>query len=233
MIKRYSDSSLLANPLLKYSAWLSSKIYYQLKYWGCHLRIDYNACVRNVTFGKYNTIGQNVILAGCSMDDFSYIAYGAVITHATIGKFCSIGPNVKIAPGRHPTGVFVSTHPALFSNPAFLRAGFTNKTHYQGNVPVVIGNDVWIGADCVILDGVTIGDGAIIAANSVVTKDVEPYCLVGGSPARFIKKRFDDHQEELLLKVRWWDKSEQWIRNNCHLFWDINVFYDFFKGQQL
>ena len=70
---------------------------------------------------------------------------------------------------------------------------------------IVIGNDVWLGRECVIMPGVTIGDGAIVAAYSVVTKDVEPYSVVGGNPAHFIKKRFDDELISLLLQWKWWD----------------------------
>jgi chloramphenicol O-acetyltransferase type B len=227
--RRYFDSTIFANPLSKYLAWIGYKSYFQLKHWGSHLRIDYMAFVRKVIFGKYNYVGQNVFLVSCSLGDFSYIGNGTVATHAKIGKFCSIGPNVKIAPGRHPTSIFVSTHPATFGNPSFMLAGLSANSMYEGNIPVVIGNDVWIGANSIILDGVKFGDGAVVAANSVVTKDVPPYCVVGGSPAKFIKKRFDEEQVELLLRISWWDREEQWLRKNIRLFWDIGNFADFFK----
>lgn len=89
---------------------------------------------------------------------------------------------------------------------------------------VKIGNDVWIGAGAVILDDVTIGDGAVIAANSVVTINVEPYNIVGGTPAKFIKKRFSDETIEKLLKFKWWEKDEIWLKNNFQSFHNMNDF---------
>ncbi|MGI4749982.1 MAG: CatB-related O-acetyltransferase [Janthinobacterium lividum] len=223
-MKEYIDTSFLINPIYEYFKWIKVKIFYQVKYWGKHLRISYNSYVANVEFGNNNYIGKNTYLTDSIVGDFTYLSYNCTVTNTYCGKFCSIGPNVKIAPGRHPTSKFVSTHPSLFSNPSFLTYSFTKQTVYQGNLKVNIGNDVWIGANCIILDGVTIADGAIIAANSVVTKDVAPYQIVGGTPAKFIKKRFDDEEIIALLEFKWWDKDYIWIKNNVNQFWDIKSF---------
>lgn len=87
----------------------------------------------------------------------------------------------------------------------------------------MIGNDVWIGQNATILPGVHIGDGAIIGLNSVVSKDVEPYTVVAGNPARFIRKRFDDELIGLLQRLRWWDKSVEEIQNLIPLLTDSNL----------
>ena len=83
---------------------------------------------------------------------------------------------------------------------------------------------MWIGANVTILDGITIGDGAISGAGSVVTRDVPPYAIVGGTPARIIRFRFTDEEIRFLLKFRWWDKDQTWIRENGELFEDIKLF---------
>lgn len=90
--------------------------------------------------------------------------------------------------------------------------GFVSK-NAPGDSDTVVGNDVWFGRESVVMPGVKIGDGAIIAAYSVVAKDVEPYTLVGGNPARFIKKRFNDELTELLLKLKWWDFQGEKLAN--------------------
>jgi chloramphenicol O-acetyltransferase type B len=223
-MKDYFDITFLANPLYEYLKWITMKIYYQTKYWGNHLRIGYKSYIRKTIFGRYNYIGRNVYLVNCKIGDFTYLANNGTITHTSIGKFCSIGPDVKFAPGRHPTSKFVSTNPSIFSNPGYMKKTFTSKEIYKGNIKVTIGNDVWVGANCLILDGVVIGDGVIIAANSVVTKDVSPYSIVGGSPAALIKKRFEENEIEKLLEVQWWNKSDEWIQDNIVSFWDIKDF---------
>lgn len=220
-MKKYFDSTIFANPLYEYIKWLVIKIYYQTTYWGKHLRIGYKVYVRRTKFGKYNYIGRNVFIADSELGDFSYVTNDSTIVNTTIGKFCSIGPNVKLAPGRHPTGKIVSTHPSIFSNPSFIKKNFASKNIFEGNERVGIGNDVWVGANCLVIDGVTIADGAIIAANSVVTKNVGAYCIVGGVPAKLIRKRFEDDEIEKLMALKWWDKDEEWIQQNITSFWDI------------
>ncbi|WP_157798770.1 CatB-related O-acetyltransferase [Chryseobacterium geocarposphaerae] len=175
----------------------------------------------NVVFGKYNWIGINVTIINSSVDDFSYIAEGSVICETKIGKFCSIGPNVRIAPGKHPTHTFASTHPSIYSNPYNLLKNFSKEDIFEYKKDVVIGNDVWIGANAIILNGVKIGDGAIIGANTVVTSDVESYAIVVGSPSKLVKHRFSEEEIDYLLKLKWWDKSHEWIQLNSENLCDI------------
>lgn len=97
----------------------------------------------------------------------------------------------------------------------------------------IIGNDVWIGANAIILQGVTIGDGAIIAAGAVVTKDVPPYAIVGGVPAKVIKYRFSDEVILKLLQIKWWDKPEEWIIQKLEKFTDVSGFVKFVEGVKI
>ena len=134
-----------------------------------------------------------------------------------IGKFCSIGPNVVIGLGNHPTRNFVSTSPKLF-----LKGEFIKEDKYNQFPTVTIGNDVWIGANVTVINGITIGDGAVIGANSIVVTDIPAYSIYGGVPAKYIRKRFEQEQVDFLLKLKWWDMGDEWIKNNSHLFSDIN-----------
>lgn len=134
---------------------------------------------------------------------FNYPEFGDKLI---IGKFCSIASGTKFIMGsaNHRLGS-VTTYP--FN--VFGGSWQENTPDHMSQLPfkgdIVIGNDVWISRESIIMPGVKIGDGAIIAAYSVVTKDVEPYSVVGGNPVRFIKKRFNDELIELLLEFKWWD----------------------------
>ncbi len=205
----------------------------------------------NISYGKRVFIGFSVIcegnnvfernssITGSSIGYASYLGAGTNIQKAKIGRYCSIGPNVQCVFGKHPTNTFVSTHPAFFSTRK--QSGFTyiNEQKFEefekprdaeGKYSIIIGNDVWIGANVTILDGVYIGDGAVIASNSLVNKDVEAYTIVGGVPAKPIKKRFDDEIISVLLDYKWWTKPEKWIAANAELFSDISKFIKVVKN---
>lgn len=142
------------------------------------------------------SIGQNVVLG-----DFSYVNSDTRVTSGTIGKFCSISYGCQIGMSEHPVN-FLSSSPYLYgSSNIFGIPPYFEEIHS----PPVIGNDVWIGGGVTILQGVTVGDGAIIAAGAVVNRDVEPYTIVGGVPAKFIKQRFDTDSTELLINLKWWE----------------------------
>lgn len=219
------DRSYLQNPVFEYLKWLKTKIIYQSRY--KHLRVGYMSRLINTVFGKYNWTGRDVIMINSSIGDFSYISDGSVISETKMGKFCSIGPNVRIAPGKHPTHTFVSTHPAIYSNPNYCLKNFQKKDYHNPVRNVEIGNDVWICANAIIADGINVGDGAIIAANSVVTCDVKPYTIVGGVPARFIRTRFKEEQILVLNKSKWWNKDIDWIDKNSDIFLNVEDFCNF------
>lgn len=155
-----------------------------------------------------------VILRKCVVSDYSYIGYNTNIYNASIGKFCSISKDVCIGLPSHPTK-FISTSP-LFVNVQNGTGYSWSKQDLFNSVPekVVIGNDVWIGMKSTIMGGITIGNGAIIAAHSVVTKDVPPYAIVGGVPSKIIKYRFNDSIIETLQKSEWWNRSDDFLQKN-------------------
>lgn len=229
-MKKYIDKTIFMNPVCDYFRWIKCKIYYQVKNWGKHLRINYKCFVTDSEFGKYNWLGNYSQIYSCKMGDFTYCGVYCLIGSSTIGKFCSIGPGVKIAPGKHPTNTHISTHPSTFNNQPNFVKNFVTQNTYKNCEDVIIGNDVWIGANCLIVDGVTIGDGAIIAANSVVNKNVGAYEIIGGVPAKLIKKRFKDEDIEVLLKIQWWNNSEEWIQNNITKFASVDEFIDMYKN---
>ncbi len=154
----------------------------------------------------------------CRIGAFTYSDYGVDIYDSDIGRYCSIGSGVKINPGRHPTD-FLSTHPfvkvppdacGLADDPVLQSIAATSESRpasREGSVRVTIGDDVWIGVNAVILKGVTIGTGAIIGAGAVVTKDVRPYDIVGGAPAKVIRSRFPGPLVDRLLASKWWNRD--------------------------
>ena len=155
--------------------------------------------------------------------DFTYIADSDFESHVThlyewngdrliIGKFCQIAAGVEfVMNGANHQMNAVSTFPF------FTLEGWNASAPQKSDMPLkgdtVIGNDVWIGQNATIMPGVHIGDGAIIGANSLVSKDVEPYTIVAGNPIRIIRKRFDDELIDLLERFKWWDKSIEEINN--------------------
>jgi len=147
-----------------------------------------------------------------NIGEYSYLSHNTEIAgrkNVYIGKYCSIASGVSIGLGNHPYEV-LTTHPFCYTD---------NNIQLYGNMPVskenmvklppsgktIIGNDVWVGHNATILGGVKVGDGAIIAAGAVVTKDVEPYAIVGGVPAKIIKYRFSEEIIKQLLEIKWWD----------------------------
>ena len=142
-----------------------------------------------------------------------------------IGNFCSIAEGVVIDLGwSHRTDLATAypmwAFPDQWTKARDLRISDVIFVPKRG---VVIGNDVWIGRESLIMSGVVIGDGAVIGARAVVTKDVEPYSVVAGNPARLIRKRFDDKTIQRLLEIRWWDWPMEKINENLHLICSNNL----------
>ena len=195
-----------------------------------NIKVAFSSKIRSkvVLEGK-NRIGQDTILSDTYMGFGSYVGDYSNLSNCKIGKFCSIGNGVKHEAGVHPIN-HVSTHPAFYSVNHSCGLGFVTQDKFEeslfidGCYQVIIENDVWIGSNVTILDGVTIGNGAIVAAGAVVTKDVPPYAIVGGVPAKEIKYRFDRETIDKLEKSNWWDKELSWIRAHAEEFSEINVF---------
>jgi acetyltransferase-like isoleucine patch superfamily enzyme len=196
------------------------------------LRADNPSCtimserIYDARLGKNVAIIGRTILRRVCMGNFSYVADDSSLLNVDIGNFCSIGPHVQIGLARHPSRIFVSTYPAFYSNyNECCPLSFRENKKFDDSVPKTsIGNDVWIGSNVIIPGGIRIGTGAILAAGSVVVKDVPPYAVVGGNPAKVIRLRFCDEQIEILLASEWWNWPLDKISRNADEFLDIEKF---------
>jgi acetyltransferase-like isoleucine patch superfamily enzyme len=178
--------------------------------------------------GKSVAIYEGTMLYQVRMGDFSYVSKDSYLENVEVGKFCSIGPRVQIGLAPHPSRVFVSTYPAFYSHDNDgCPQTFREDKIFDDTVPkTVVGSDVWIGYNAIIVGGVTIGTGAIVAAGAVVVKDVSPYAVVGGNPAKVIRYRFPEDQIRHLLESKWWDWSIEKIRQHLEDFSDIKRFME-------
>lgn len=160
----------------------------------------------------------------------TYVASG-ILSNCTVGRFCSIGHNFSYVGVTHPTD-FVSTYPGFYdslSKPLFSTHSNKKFKEYlltKNSKAIEIGNDVWIGNNVVCKGGITIGDGAIIGYGSNVTKDVPPYSIVAGNPAKIIRYRFNQDIINTLLLKRWWEWPLEKIKNNRDSFLNINDFIE-------
>lgn len=222
---------LLFNPLIKWVIWFVMSRILLVRNRKKHLKIGNLTNLNKVKFGYYNTFYNNVDISNSSLDDFVYVADNTKIFQAKIGKFCSIGPDVRIGLGVHPTDL-ISTFPAFYSTVCQCQVSFTDENKIMEHGQIQIGNDVWIGARVLILDKIIVGDGAVIAAGAVVTKNVPPYSIVGGVPAKILKMRFEDKEINELLKFKWWDKDLRWIRENSSFFNSPKEFFIKIKGNK-
>jgi len=167
-----------------------------------------NRIIRKLTqlFGKTETV--RLLQAEFPQHDIGAYSYGGLQVRAfgddtqlSIGKYCSFAADVQVMLGGEHRPDWVTTYPFNILRPE--HAGIAGHPASKGDI--TIGNDVWIGREAIILSGVTIGDGAVIAARSIVRKDVAAYTIVGGIPAKDIRMRFDDNVISRLLALRWWD----------------------------
>lgn len=163
------------------------------------------ATVTNCELGVWTEVGKGTVMKDAQMGDYSYITRDCSVVWTTIGKYCSIAASTRINPGNHPTWRAVQHH-SVYRSEAY---GMGEDDHdffaWRKDHWVTIGHDVWIGHGVVITAGVSVGNGAVIGAGAVVTRDVAPYEVVGGVPARLIKRRFTEAQAQALQAIAWWD----------------------------
>lgn len=193
--------------------------------------------VCNQSFLESNiNISSNCRIFESSIGRGSYIGTGSTIIKARVGRFCSIGSNVEFLLNNHPTSSFVSTHPAFHRSSNFmlkrLNLDFVTKDLYpmfhlldSGN-QCEVGSDVWLGNGVKIMPKVKIGNGAIIGANSLVTKNIPPYAIAFGSPAKVYKFRFSAKVIKALNKQSWWDMDISELRNVSESFINVHDFLE-------
>ena len=151
------------------------------------------------------------------MGDYSYVGRNSRIIHADVGKFCSIASETKIGLGTHTLDK-ISTSPIFTEAKNGTKQSWVKASSVNPFKRVTVGNDVWIGVRAMVMGGVTIGDGAVIGAGSIVTKDVPPYAVVAGVPAKIIRYRFTQEQIDVLLAHPWWNLPEEQLRKKIELF---------------
>lgn len=173
--------------------------------------------------GKSTSVVAPFFLRDVRLGDFSYIAKNSNVSHCKIGKFCSIGPNFCCGLGIHPTKG-ISTAPMFYSTARQNGITLSKENKVEESKQTVIGNDVFIGANVTALDGVIIGDGAIIGAGAVVTRDIPPYAIAVGVPAKVVKYRFDETTIKELLENQWWNGDDEVLKQVEHDFWDVDEF---------
>jgi acetyltransferase-like isoleucine patch superfamily enzyme len=190
-----------------------------------YLRLTHPSCTikaaeigRDIQLHKNVTLERGSYIYTKSVGRYTYINKYCLVDKSveSIGSFCSIAYGCKIGLANHPVD-WVSTHPFAYDK----KYGFVsdNKFTIMSTAPKCsIGNDVWIGANAIVLAGVKVGDGAIIGANAFVNKDVEPYSIVTGTPAQHQKYRFDNEVVDQLKTMEWWNWDENKIKENIELF---------------
>ncbi|MEN9435664.1 MAG: hypothetical protein RIR09_319 [Pseudomonadota bacterium] len=169
---------------------------------------------------------QEKFYAAYPLYTLGFASYGFPIVHddnegttLKIGAFCSIGGGVQIFLGKNHRTDWISSYPF----PAFFEEARGIADYSTSKGDVTIGSDVWLCADSIVLSGVRIGHGAVVAAGAVVTQNVEPYSVVAGNPARHVRWRFDEETRSALLQTAWWDWPEAEIRQNVALFCTNNI----------
>lgn len=171
------------------------------------------------TFEDPVAVNRAGFMGECEVGHLTYIGSGSSIVATRIGRFGAIAPHASVGSAEHPTD-WLSVHPFQYKGTANFRGSdwyenIVGDESFLGNKrATVIGNDVWLGERVFIKRGVVIGDGAIVAAGSVVTKNVEPYAIVGGIPAKLIRYRFPEELVERLLRISWWNYDLSPIRKN-------------------
>lgn len=232
--KRILRSSILRTPLLflyhKYKNrhlvkfWWGSKMSMRCKFEGMNMIRPGVSYYGNMGLGSY--IGNNTHL------------------NADIGRFTSIAPGVRCINATHPMKEpFATTSPLFFSldrsktpkKETFAKKQMVEEFRYfdkEREIDVCIGNDCWIGADVTIIGGTRIHDGAVVLANAWVTKDVPPYAIVGGTPAKVIDYRYDEKTIKFLQETKWWDNEIEWFQENWELLCDMQKLKEYYKKKK-
>lgn len=199
--------------------------HYQHKELGEKPSIHPTCYVSESRLGDWTDLGPYTVMIESEMDAYSYTADNVEMVYSRIGKFCSIASHVRINPGNHPMER-VSQHHFTYRRKLFGMDDHDDEAFFNWRRTnfCTIGHDVWIGHGVTIMPGVHVGTGAVIGAGAVVTKDVDPYMIVVGVPAKPLRARFSDSVTADLLRIAWWNWDHQTIRARLHEFLDTNAF---------
>lgn len=204
-------------------------------------RISRSAIVKNSRLEGNNKVTVNAKVIDSEIGYGTFVANNSIISNCKIGKYCAVG--FESLRGGHPIHKVASIHPALYSKMGQYGFTYVENSCYEEfkyieeegqKWSIVIGNDVWVTAGSTkIYQNIRIGDGAVIMADAVVTKDVPPYAIVGGVPAKIIGYRFNDEQIEQLLKLQWWNQGEDWIKSHASYFEDVDSLLEISRKEGL
>lgn len=189
------------------------------------------SAVKSVEFEKPCAVEGGCTVIDSKFGRYSYCGYDCKIYNCEIGRFTSIADNVTIGLSSHPLQ-WVSTSPAFYRGKDSIPKDLAQLDYDPSPAKTVIGNDVWIGQGVTISAGVTVGDGAVLATDSVVTKDVAPYTIVGGVPAKPIKMRFSEELASRMLTSVWWERDPKLLKKLSHLMNDPEKFLDALENEQ-
>ncbi len=209
--------------LIKNIYYLLNFYLYKIKY--KNVKFYFISIIKNTKFTKHIVISSNCQIINSEIDDFTYVSSNTKIINSKIGKFCSIASGVKINLPMHPVTNNISTHPFFYSD-KYEKFNKIKSTKFIEFSKVDIGNDVWIGENVIILSGIKIGNGAILAAGAVVTKDIPNYAVAAGMPAKIIKMRFDTSEIQILQNAQWWNTEPIDLIKNIDIFNNKQLYFD-------